>query len=190
MRIDSPMGESRHYVCRAVRRRCACACGLRVGVAGIASTARIVAAGCQRRTRIGYSGLQLGGLSVGCWHGGLLYLRAYAKARIGGAIAAARDARCDGTNAGGVLPLGACCLVPAKLHRASGRVAASVRAGLLETLALARWPVEAFALVPAVIAQILAMTIATGLALAAGILLASMVYVAGILAARCRWLLV
>jgi ABC-type multidrug transport system ATPase subunit len=79
-----------------------------------------------------------------------------------------------------VLPLGACCLVTAKLGAAqTARLAAAVRAGLLETLALAGWRVEAFALVPTVIAQILAMTIATALALVGGVLLAAIVYVAG-----------
>jgi ABC-type multidrug transport system ATPase subunit len=79
-----------------------------------------------------------------------------------------------------VLPLGACCLVTAKLGAAqAARLAAAVRGGLLETLALAGWRVEAFALVPTVIAQVLAMAIATALALAGGVLLAAMVYVAG-----------
>jgi ABC-type multidrug transport system ATPase subunit len=79
-----------------------------------------------------------------------------------------------------VLPLGACCLVAASLGAAqTARLAAATRGGLLETLALADWRVEAFALVPTVIAQILAMTIATAVAVATGILLAAIVYVAG-----------
>jgi ABC-type multidrug transport system ATPase subunit len=79
-----------------------------------------------------------------------------------------------------VLPLGACCLVTASLGAAqTARLAAAVRTGLLETLALAGWRVEAYALVPTVIAQILAMALATAVALAAGILLAAIVYVSG-----------
>jgi hypothetical protein len=54
-----------------------------------------------------------------------------------------------------------------------------VRSGLLETLALAGWHVEAFALVPNVVAQVLAMAIGTGLALVGGVTLAGAVYVAG-----------
>jgi hypothetical protein len=54
-----------------------------------------------------------------------------------------------------------------------------VRGGLLETLALAGWRVEAYALAPAVLAQFLAMTVATAAALLGGILLAAIVYVAG-----------
>jgi ABC-type transporter Mla maintaining outer membrane lipid asymmetry permease subunit MlaE len=50
---------------------------------------------------------------------------------------------------------------------------------LLETLALANWRVEAYALVPAVVAQILAMTIGTVLALIGGVVLGGIVYVAG-----------
>jgi ABC-type transporter Mla maintaining outer membrane lipid asymmetry permease subunit MlaE len=50
---------------------------------------------------------------------------------------------------------------------------------LLETLALASWRVEAYALVPAVIAQVLAMTLGTLLALYGGVVLAGVVYVAG-----------
>ncbi|MGD9721990.1 MAG: ABC transporter permease [Pirellulales bacterium] len=79
-----------------------------------------------------------------------------------------------------VLPLGACSLVTAKLGAAqAARLAATVRGGLLETLALAGWRVEAYALVPAVIAQILAMALATVLALCAGVVLAAIVYVSG-----------
>ena len=50
---------------------------------------------------------------------------------------------------------------------------------MLETLALGRWPVESFALVPAVLAQVLAIAIATALAVVSGITLASLIYVAG-----------
>ncbi len=79
-----------------------------------------------------------------------------------------------------VLPLGACCLVTAKLGAAqAARLAAAVRGGLLETLALAGWRVEAYALVPAVAAQILAMSLATILALASGVTVAAIVYVSG-----------
>lgn len=79
-----------------------------------------------------------------------------------------------------VLPLGACGLITTKLGAAqAARLAAAVRNGLLETLALAGWRVEAYALAPAVIAQILAMTIGTLLALVAGVVLAGIVYVAG-----------
>jgi ABC-type transporter Mla maintaining outer membrane lipid asymmetry permease subunit MlaE len=79
-----------------------------------------------------------------------------------------------------VLPLGACGLVTAKLGAAqAARLAAATRGGLLETLALAGWNVEAYALVPAVAAQLLAMVLATALALVGGILLAAIVYVAG-----------
>ena len=71
-------------------------------------------------------------------------------------------------------------MVTAKLGAAqAARLAAAVRAGLLETLALAGWRVEAYALVPAVCAQILAMTIAAALALLGGVVLAAIVYVAG-----------
>jgi hypothetical protein len=53
-----------------------------------------------------------------------------------------------------VLPLGACGLVTTKLGAAqAARLAAAVRGGLLETLALANWRVEAYALVPVVLAQ-------------------------------------
>ena len=58
-------------------------------------------------------------------------------------------------------------------------MAAAVRTGLLETLALAGWRIEAYALVPTVLAQFLAMTLATLLAMAGGILLAAIVYIAG-----------
>lgn len=79
-----------------------------------------------------------------------------------------------------VLPLGACGLITTKLGAAqAARLAAAVRGGLLETLAMAGWRVESYALVPAVIAQILAMTIGTLLALVAGVVLAGIVYVAG-----------
>ncbi len=79
-----------------------------------------------------------------------------------------------------VLPLAACGLVATKLGAAqAARLASAVRAGLLETLALARWPVESFALVPAVLAQVLCMIVATGLALAAGFALAALVYTVG-----------
>jgi putative ABC transport system ATP-binding protein len=79
-----------------------------------------------------------------------------------------------------ILPLGACGLITTKLGAAqAARLAAAVRGGLLETLAMAGWRVESYALVPAVIAQVLAMTIGTLLALGAGIVLAGIVYVAG-----------
>lgn len=79
-----------------------------------------------------------------------------------------------------VLPLSACTLVATKLGAAqSARLAAGVRQGLLETLALARWPVENYALLPAVGAQILSMTVATAVCLAAGIVAASLVYSLG-----------
>jgi hypothetical protein len=79
-----------------------------------------------------------------------------------------------------VLPLGACSLVTAKLGAAqAARIAAAVRGGLLETLAMAGWRVEAFALVPCVLAQCLAMGMATLAAIGAGMLLAATVYVAG-----------
>lgn len=79
-----------------------------------------------------------------------------------------------------VLPLGACGLVTTKLGAAqAARLAAAVRGGLLETLALANWRVEAYALVPAVLAQFLAMMLATFLATLGGVLLAAAVYVAG-----------
>jgi ABC-type lipoprotein export system ATPase subunit len=79
-----------------------------------------------------------------------------------------------------VLPLGACGLITTKLGAAqAARLAAAVRGGLLETLALAGWRVEAYALVPAVMAQVVAMTIGTLLALVAGVVLAGIVYVAG-----------
>jgi ABC-type transporter Mla maintaining outer membrane lipid asymmetry permease subunit MlaE len=61
----------------------------------------------------------------------------------------------------------------------AARLASGVRGGALETLALARWPVEAFGLVPAVLAQTLALAIATALACVSGVVLASLIYVAG-----------
>lgn len=77
-----------------------------------------------------------------------------------------------------VLPLAACALVTAKLGAAqSARLASAVRGGLLETLALARWRVEAYALVPATLAQIGAMLLATLVACAAGLCLAALIYV-------------
>jgi hypothetical protein len=79
-----------------------------------------------------------------------------------------------------VLPLAACSLVTAKLGAAqAARLASEVRGGLLETLALAGWRVEAHALVPAVLAQFVAMALATVAAIVGGILLAAIVYVAG-----------
>ncbi len=79
-----------------------------------------------------------------------------------------------------VLPLGAAALITGKLGAAqAARLASSVRSGALETLALARWPVEAFGLVPAVLAQTLAMALATMLACVSGVTLASLIYVAG-----------
>jgi ABC-type transport system involved in cytochrome c biogenesis ATPase subunit len=79
-----------------------------------------------------------------------------------------------------VLPLGAAALITGKLGAAqAARLASSVRSGALETLALARWPVEAFGLVPAVLAQTLAMAGATMLACLSGLALASLIYVAG-----------
>jgi ABC-type multidrug transport system ATPase subunit len=79
-----------------------------------------------------------------------------------------------------VLPLGACGLVTTKLGAAqAARLAAAVRAGLLETLAMAGWRIEAYALVPAVVAQLLAMALATVLALIGGVFLAAVVHVAG-----------
>jgi putative ABC transport system ATP-binding protein len=79
-----------------------------------------------------------------------------------------------------VLPLSACSMVTAKLGAAqAARLASAVRGGLLETLALAGWRVEAYALVPVVLAQFVAMALATAVAILGGILLAAVVYVAG-----------
>lgn len=79
-----------------------------------------------------------------------------------------------------VLPLGAAAFITGKLGAAqAARLSSSVRSGLLETLALARWPAESFGLVSAVLAQTLAMALATGLALSFGMILASLIYVAG-----------
>jgi ABC-type lipoprotein export system ATPase subunit len=79
-----------------------------------------------------------------------------------------------------VLPLGACGLVATKLGAAqAARLASAVRSGLLETLALARWRLESFALVPAVLAQVLCMSLATGASLLAGLVMAALVYAAG-----------
>jgi ABC-type transporter Mla maintaining outer membrane lipid asymmetry permease subunit MlaE len=79
-----------------------------------------------------------------------------------------------------VLPLGACGLVATKLGAAqSARLASAVRSGLLETLALARWRLESFALVPAVLAQVLCMALTTGASLVAGLVTAALVYSAG-----------
>lgn len=78
-----------------------------------------------------------------------------------------------------VLPLVAAGLVAGKLGAAqAARLSAGVRGGLLETLALARWPAEGFGLVPAVLAQTLAIALATTLALFTGVTLAALVYVA------------
>jgi hypothetical protein len=79
-----------------------------------------------------------------------------------------------------IMPLGACTLVTIKLGAAqAARMSAAVRGGLLESLALARWPIESYGLVPAVVAQLMAMSIATTFALCGGILLAGLVYVMG-----------
>lgn len=79
-----------------------------------------------------------------------------------------------------VLPLSACLLVTGKLGAAqAARLSAGVRNGALETLALAGWRVEAYGLVPAVLAQVLAMMTATFIALVFGITLAGLVYVGG-----------
>jgi len=76
-----------------------------------------------------------------------------------------------------VLPLAACALVTAKLGAAqAARLAAAVRGGLRETLALARWRVEAFGLVPAVVAQMAAMLCATIIAIFAGLGVAALIY--------------
>ncbi len=79
-----------------------------------------------------------------------------------------------------VLPLGAAAFIVGKLGAAqAARLSSSVRSGLLETLALARWPAESFGLVSAVLAQTLAMGLATALALSSGITLGALIYVAG-----------
>jgi putative ABC transport system ATP-binding protein len=79
-----------------------------------------------------------------------------------------------------VLPLGAAALITGKLGAAqAARLSSGVRSGMLETLALARWPVESFALVPAVLAQIVAIALATLLAAYSGVALAALIYVAG-----------
>ncbi len=79
-----------------------------------------------------------------------------------------------------VLPLGAAAFITGKLGAAqAARLSSSVRSGLLETLALARWPAESFGLVSAVLAQTIAMALATALALSFGMTLASLIYVAG-----------
>ncbi|MCA8917040.1 MAG: ABC transporter permease [Planctomycetes bacterium] len=79
-----------------------------------------------------------------------------------------------------VLPLGAAALITGKLGAAqAARLSSGVRSGMLETLALARWPVEAFGLVPAVLAQVIAIAIATAFAAISGITLAALIYVSG-----------
>jgi putative ABC transport system ATP-binding protein len=79
-----------------------------------------------------------------------------------------------------VLPLGAAALITGKLGAAqAARLSSGVRSGMLETLALARWPVESFGLVPAVLAQIVAIALATTLAVYSGVALAALIYVAG-----------
>ena len=79
-----------------------------------------------------------------------------------------------------VLPLGAAALITGKLGAAqAARLSSGVRSGMLETLALARWPVESFGLVPAVLAQTLAIAIATALAAVSGVTLAALIYVSG-----------
>lgn len=78
-----------------------------------------------------------------------------------------------------VLPLGAAAFITGKLGAAqAARLSSSVRSGLLETLALARWSAESFGLVGAVLAQTLAMALATALSLSFGLMLASLIYVA------------
>jgi hypothetical protein len=78
-----------------------------------------------------------------------------------------------------VLPLGAAAFITGKLGAAqAARLSSSVRSGLLETLALARWPAESFGLVSAVLAQTLAMALATGVAVSFGVGLAALIYVA------------
>jgi hypothetical protein len=77
-----------------------------------------------------------------------------------------------------VLPMGAACFVVAKLGAAQAAgLSAAVRGGLLETLALARWPVEAFGLVPAVAGQMVALTLATFLGIVSGLLVSGLIYV-------------
>ena len=79
-----------------------------------------------------------------------------------------------------VLPLGAAALITGKLGAAqAARLSSGVRSGMLETLALARWPVESFGLVPAVLAQVIAIAIATAFAAISGITLAALIYVSG-----------
>lgn len=79
-----------------------------------------------------------------------------------------------------VLPLGAAALIAGKLGAAqAARLSSGVRSGMLETLALGRWSVESFGLVPAVLAQVVAITIATTLAVLSGITLSALIYVAG-----------
>ncbi|MCZ7606330.1 MAG: ABC transporter permease [Planctomycetota bacterium] len=79
-----------------------------------------------------------------------------------------------------VLPLGAAALITGKLGAAqAARLSSGVRSGMLETLSLARWPVESFGLVPAVLAQVGAIALATTLALYSGVALAALIYVAG-----------
>ncbi len=79
-----------------------------------------------------------------------------------------------------VLPLGAAALITGKLGAAqAARLASGVRSGMLETLALARWPVESFGLVPVVLAQTAAMALATLIACYSGVTLAALIYVAG-----------
>ncbi|MHC4840371.1 MAG: ATP-binding cassette domain-containing protein [Planctomycetota bacterium] len=79
-----------------------------------------------------------------------------------------------------VLPLAACLLITAKLGAAqAARLSAGVRNGALETLALANWRVEGFGLVPSILAQSLAMMVATFVALILGVTLAGLVYVGG-----------
>lgn len=79
-----------------------------------------------------------------------------------------------------VLPLGAAALIAGKLGAAqAARLSSGVRSGMLETLALGRWSVESFGLVPAVLAQVVAITIATTLAVLSGVTLSALIYVAG-----------
>ncbi|MBZ0136621.1 MAG: ABC transporter permease [Planctomycetes bacterium] len=79
-----------------------------------------------------------------------------------------------------VLPLGAAALIAGKLGAAqAARLSSGVRSGMLETLALGRWSVESFGLVPAVLAQVVAISIATTFAVVSGITLSALIYVAG-----------
>ncbi len=103
-----------------------------------------------------HTALQSAGMSADCRDGVVLHFPADAQAGVGRAVVDAGDpaGHRPHTDSRG---LAAGCVCAGHSKTGSGtkrRLASAVRGGLLETLALARWRVEAYALVPATVAQI------------------------------------